>query len=121
LIENDERSHFFSFRYHKAILIVGYGRTKTRNGNPINYWIAQNSWGSDWGDGGYFKIVQGKGICRIVSDAWMPVVKSPQVKSIKSISVPYFCSHVKDVVDLRTIGVKKTFCVVELVVLSAKH
>merc|ERR1712224_312125 len=37
-----------------AIKIMGYG---TENG--VDYWLVANSWNSDWGDNGYFKIKRG--------------------------------------------------------------
>ena len=37
-----------------AVKIVGWGET-----NGVLYWICANSWGTNWGDKGYFKIVQG--------------------------------------------------------------
>jgi len=35
-----------------AIVLVGYN-----NDDSDPYWIARNSWGSDWGDRGYFKVM----------------------------------------------------------------
>jgi len=38
--------------YH-AIVLIGWGKDKIRN---REYWVIRNSWGSDWGDKGYFKL-----------------------------------------------------------------
>ncbi|GJQ79400.1 hypothetical protein Trydic_g16259 [Trypoxylus dichotomus] len=43
-----------------AIRILGWG---VENGTP--YWLIANSWNSDWGDNGYFKILRGKDHCGI--------------------------------------------------------
>eukprot|EP01084_Bolivina_argentea_P291561 501105_1 len=38
------------------IVIIGYGLDIE---NDIKYWIAMNSWGTNWGEKGYFKIIRG--------------------------------------------------------------
>lgn len=44
-----------------GVVIVGYGTT-TRG---LDYWIVRNSWGPSWGEGGYFRIARGRGLCGI--------------------------------------------------------
>uniref|UniRef100_R4G4T0 Putative cathepsin l n=1 Tax=Rhodnius prolixus TaxID=13249 RepID=R4G4T0_RHOPR len=45
-----------------AIRIIGWG---VENGKP--YWLIANSWNTDWGDQGYFKILRGSDECGIES------------------------------------------------------
>jgi C1A family cysteine protease len=45
-----------------SITIVGYGEEK-----GVKYWIGMNTWGSNWGDSGFFKILRGENDCSIES------------------------------------------------------
>ncbi|XP_070495090.1 cathepsin L-like [Chironomus tepperi] len=47
-----------------SVLIVGYG-TDYSVSPPMDYWLCKNSWSSDWGDNGYFKIQRGVNMCGI--------------------------------------------------------
>jgi len=45
-----------------AVRVIGWG---TENNTP--YWLIANSWNTDWGDNGYFKILRGADECGIES------------------------------------------------------
>ncbi|VDL68041.1 unnamed protein product [Nippostrongylus brasiliensis] len=45
-----------------AVKMIGWG---TENGTP--YWICSNSWNSDWGENGFFRIIRGLDECGIES------------------------------------------------------
>ncbi|KAI0987625.1 hypothetical protein GJ496_011608 [Pomphorhynchus laevis] len=42
-------------RYH-SVRIIGWGHVYDRKRNPRLYWICANSWGTHWGENGFFKI-----------------------------------------------------------------
>ena len=50
-------------KINHAVTVVGYG---TQGGKA--YWLIKNSWGDNWGDGGYVKIVRGKTACGIAQN-----------------------------------------------------
>ncbi|KAK2960803.1 putative Cathepsin B [Blattamonas nauphoetae] len=39
-----------------AVKVVGYGNGTDSAGDTVPYWLVQNSWGTRWADGGYFRI-----------------------------------------------------------------
>jgi len=53
-----------------AIVIVGYGTAA----NNQTFWIVRNSWGEDWGEQGYFRIVKGQNACGLASAVSAPIV-----------------------------------------------
>ncbi|KAL9244472.1 hypothetical protein vseg_018247 [Gypsophila vaccaria] len=55
-----------------GVSVIGYGEHK-----DDNYWIVKNSWGTDWGEGGYIRMRRGvktkDGVCGIAMDASYPI------------------------------------------------
>ncbi|KHJ99369.1 hypothetical protein OESDEN_00607 [Oesophagostomum dentatum] len=45
-----------------AIKIIGWGVE-----NGTKYWIIANSWNSDWGENGYFRMLRGTNECYLES------------------------------------------------------
>lgn len=56
-----------------GVTAVGYGT----DSSGTKYWIVRNSWGAEWGEGGYIKIERGiddsEGRCGIAMEASYPV------------------------------------------------
>jgi hypothetical protein len=48
-----------------AVLVVGWGVQKSLIFGTRPYWIVKNSWGTGWGEKGYFRIIKGKDKCGI--------------------------------------------------------
>lgn len=46
-----------------AVKLMGWGEE-----NGTKYWLVANSWNTDWGDNGYFKILRGSDECGIESE-----------------------------------------------------
>lgn len=53
-----------------AVVLVGWGETTDDDGTVLPYWIALNSWGTDWGKDGYFYIKRGENLCNVEFDAY---------------------------------------------------
>uniref|UniRef100_A0A8C9PU20 Cathepsin B n=1 Tax=Spermophilus dauricus TaxID=99837 RepID=A0A8C9PU20_SPEDA len=56
-----------------AIRILGWG---VENGIP--YWLVANSWNTDWGDNGFFKILRGEDHCGIESEIVAGIPRTDQ-------------------------------------------
>ncbi|CAG2119080.1 unnamed protein product [Medioppia subpectinata] len=52
-----------------SLLLVGYGSE-----NGTDYWIARNSWGKNWGENGYVRVIQNKNMCGIGNRIAQPVI-----------------------------------------------
>ena len=68
-----------------AVLAVGYDSSA-----PEPYWIVKNSWGTDWGDNGYFKIKMGVNMCGTLSALGDGVLQ--KVLSSNSSAFPFLAS-----------------------------
>ena len=59
-----------------AVVIVGWGKED----DGTQYWVIQNSWGTDWGDKGFFKFKRGENMCGIEENVMVGFPDLPQIR-----------------------------------------
>ncbi|KAF4754552.1 hypothetical protein FOZ63_005953, partial [Perkinsus olseni] len=69
-----------------AVNLVGYG---TDPSSGLDYWLLRNSWSTNWGDEGYFKIVRGERDCGISLDVSYPVIRRDAENSTSFYQSPH--------------------------------
>ncbi|CAL6069685.1 Cathepsin_B [Hexamita inflata] len=57
------------FENTHIVTLIGFGEL-----NGIKFWVVRNSWGTEWGEKGYFRIVRGTNECQIEQQCFFTVV-----------------------------------------------
>ncbi|OUW95967.1 MAG: hypothetical protein CBD97_02120 [Pelagibacteraceae bacterium TMED237] len=81
-----------------AIEIVGWGKE-----NGKNFWQVKNSWGTEWGINGYFKILKGENTCLIEENcvAMQPNFFYPQnYKNIQKVDIGINPGKINEVINM---------------------
>lgn len=64
-------SSYCSTALDHAVLAVGYGTENSGYfSGSTDYWLIKNSWGTRWGENGYFRLVRGQNECGVLKDGW---------------------------------------------------
>lgn len=58
-----------------SILLVGYGSEMVR-GKEEKYWVVQNSWGDEWGEGGFIRMARGENESGVEAEAIEAMVEA---------------------------------------------
>jgi len=67
-----------------AALLTGWGEETLASGEVVKFWIIKNSFGDDWGEGGYFRVERGSvtseglGTCGLYFESVYPIVNKQE-------------------------------------------
>ena len=66
-----------------AVVCVGWGES-THEGHVLKYWILKNSWGPEWGENGYFKMLKGSNLGSVENQAVFiePLIENNEGKEV---------------------------------------
>jgi hypothetical protein len=95
----------------QPFVFSGYGTEPNRKGVMTDYWIVQNSWGSDFGELGTFRIARNKNLCGIGANGWFVASKPQREYPLAPVEPPAFCVEGGDVV--KSDKYEKSLCVIE--------
>jgi cathepsin F len=60
-------------RIDHGVVLVGFGVDDRTN---TSYWTIRNSWGADWGEKGYYRLIRGTGACGVNTMATTAIMDS---------------------------------------------
>lgn len=75
------------------VAVIGYGYSEEED---LKYWIVANSWGTQWGEDGYFKIVRGVNNLAIEEYCVWATVKETSLSSLSTSTVSTDTSIIDD-------------------------